>query len=408
MSTYEIRSEHNYAPKVIRVRNLIELPGLDNLRGVSVDGYLALVSKDTLVNSLMVMFPAEAQLSGEFAKRFNLFRKSELNADVNTTGYLENHRRIKAIKLRGHVSSALLLPAWEPDMVEGLEFDTLDGEKISWKYVPPAKGPSRTNATPTKDKIFGDVTLQLKEHPDTSQYLREQHTIPDDAHLIISQKIHGTSVRAAWVQIERDLAWWESLLVRLGVKLDTKRWAWAVGSRKVIKSVSGTGKESSDHWYKEGDIWTSVMADFESLIPKGMALYGEIYGYAPNSQTPIQQGYTYDAKPGEAKFIAYRVVNGDYDLSDAAAREFCAERGIAFVPKLSEMGKAAFEPELWMDNRFYDQGMEQAIPLADESPVDEGVVVLVEGLVPRRFKVKGPQFYLYETADLDRGEEVLS
>lgn len=32
MATYEIRSERNYAPKVIRVRNLIELPGLDNLR----------------------------------------------------------------------------------------------------------------------------------------------------------------------------------------------------------------------------------------------------------------------------------------------------------------------------------------------------------------------------------------
>ena len=156
------------------------------------------------------------------------------------------------------------------------------------------------------------------------------------------------------------------------------------------------------------DIWTSVMAQFESLIPKGMALYGEIYGYAPGSQTPIQQGYTYDAKPGEAKFIAYRVVNGDYDLSDAAAREFCAERGIAFVPKLVEMEKAAFEPEFWMDQRFADQGYPSAIPLAKESPVDEGVVLLVEGLVPRRFKVKGPQFYLYETADLDRGEEVLS
>lgn len=407
MSTYEIRSERNYAPKVVRVRNLIELPGLDNLRGVSVDGYFALVSKDTEVGSLMVMFPAEAQLSEGFAKRFNLFRKAELNADVNTAGYLENHRRIKAIKLRGHVSSALLLPAWEPDMVEGLEFDTLNGEPISWKYVPPVKGPSRTNATPKKDKVFGDVTLQLKEHPDTAQYLREQHTIPSDTFMVVSQKIHGTSVRAAWVKIDRDLAWWERALVRLGVQLDTKRWAWAVGSRKVIKSVSGTGKESSDHWYSQ-DLWSDVMAQFESLIPKGMALYGEIYGYAPGSQTPIQQGYTYDAKPGEAKFVAYRVVNGDYDLSDAAAREFCAERGISFVPKLTVMEKEWFEPEHWMDQRFYDQGYENAVPLAKESPVDEGVVLLVEGLVPRRYKVKGPQFFLYESKDLDRGEEVLS
>lgn len=407
MATYEVRSERNYAPKVIRVRNLIELPGLDNLRGVSVDGYMALVSKDTPVDSLMVMFPAEAQLSEAFAAEFNLFRKSELNKSPDAVGYLESHRRIKAIKLRGHISSALLLPAWLPDMREGLEFDTVNGEPISWKYVPPVKGPSRTNATPKKDKIFGDVTLQLKEHPDTSQYLREQHTIPDDAVMVISQKIHGTSVRAAWVKIDRDLAWWEKLLVRLGVPLDTKRWAWAVGSRKVIKSVSGTNKESSDHWYSH-DLWSEVMAQFESLIPKGMAIYGEIYGYVPGSSTPIQQGYTYDALPGEAKFVAYRVVNGDYDLSDAAAREFCAERGISFVPKLDTVRKDDVWTDYWMDQRFYDNGYLGAIPLAKESPVDEGVVLLVEGLVPRRYKLKGPQFYLYESKDLDRGEEVLS
>lgn len=140
----------------------------------------------------------------------------------------------------------------------------------------------------------------------------------------------------------------------------------------------------------------------------------------PKSSTPIQKGYTYDAKPGEAKFVAYRVVNHGIDLGDAAAREWCAERGIAFVPKLWEGRKDQFVPEVWTDQRFaetyeaqkaggvLDYYLEPPIALAKESPVDEGVVVLCEGLVPKRYKVKGPEFYAFESKVLDTAEEVLS
>lgn len=401
---YEIRGNPNYAAKVIRVRQLHTLEGLDNLRGVPVDGYLALVSKNTPVDSLMVMFPAEAQLSEEFAAEHNLHRDQTLNYDPEATpGYLEKHRRIKAIKLRGYVSSALLLPAWEDDMTEGLEFDTIDGVTISVKYEPPAKGSPRQPAQPKKDKLFGEVAFQLPEHPDTAQFMREQHTIPASKHVIVSQKVHGTSVRVAKVLVEREQTWWQKLLRRPAQTY----WAWAVGSRKVIKTVSGVEKASSDHFY-DSDLWSTTMAPYEALIPNGFGLYGEIYGYVPNSSTPIQKGYTYDAMPGEAKFVAYRVVNHGIDLGDAAAREWCAERRIAFVPKLWEGPKGEFVAEDWMDRRFAEEGYPGAILLAKESPVDEGVVVLVEDLAPKRYKIKGPAFFLHESAVLDTAEEVLS
>lgn len=770
---YEIRGNPNYAAKVIRVRQLQVLEGLDNLRGVPVDGYLALVSKDTPLDSLAVVFPAEAQLSEAFAAENNLHRDSTLNRDPGAVGYLEKHRRIKAIKLRGYVSSALLLPAWEEDMTEGLEFDTINGETISVKYEPPAKGNPNTPKTPKQDKLFGKVAYALPEHIDTAQFLREQHTIPGNTHIIVSQKVHGclsyrtkillgdgttetigslvgrdyrgtvigmvegrpqpvrvlntfdngrnadvwydikvagkrrgknnrtsslhvtpnhrlfapnhelrdnegyvradqlsvgdvlwsldvtkrmpyavqqillgkmlgdgsftsrggtanvrwgqvsqeysqycrdalgyfavptmdsvvsgygstifrgasiyhhrvhelfnewfpegdkqvprsavnligpialafwymddgslshhnsqedrvslatngfneasidnllrslskfgisgvkyqskgwrirlnkddadvffhlvapyipdsmayklperfrgltqtvslpepesefypvtvlsatvsdvsskrydletesgnfvaggilvhnSSVRVAKVEVERERTWWQKLLRRPAQTY----WAWAVGSRKVIKTVSGVEKASSDHWYAEGDIWTKTMAPYEALVPNGFALYGEIYGYVPNSSTPIQKGYTYDAKPGEAKFVAYRVVNHGIDLGDAAAREWCAERGIAFVPKLWEGRKDQFVPEVWTDQRFaetyeaqkaggvLDYYLEPPIALAKESPVDEGVVVLVPGLAPKWYKCKGSLFYEFESRVLDTAEEVLS
>lgn len=413
---YEIRGNPNYAAKVIRIRQLQTLEGLDNLRGVPVDGYLALVSKNTPPDSLMVMFPAEAQLSEEFAAEHNLHRDTTLNADPSvTTGYLEKHRRVKAIKLRGYVSSALLLPAWEDDMTEGLEFDTINGETISVKYEPPAKGNPNTPKTPKQDKLFGKVAYALPEHPDTAQFLREQHTIPGNTHIIVSQKCHGTSTAFGYVELEREQTWWQKLLHRPAQTY----WAWAVRSRRVIKTVSGIDKESSDHWY-ETDLWSTVAEPYKALIPNGWVIYGEIYGYVPKSSTPIQKGYTYDAKPGEAKFVAYRVVNHGIDLGDAAAREWCAERGIAFVPKLWEGRKDQFVPEVWTDQRFaetyeaqkaggvLDYYLEPPIALAKESPVDEGVVVLCEGLVPKRYKVKGPEFYAFESKVLDTAEEVLS
>lgn len=416
---YEIKDVENYAAQVIRVERLVELPGLDNLRGVPLFGYLALVSKETEVGSLMVAFVAETQLNPDFAAQMQLFRKPELNADPDPekVGYLEHHGRVKAVKFRGHVSSALLLPVWLDDMTEGLRFDTINGIEISHKYVPPVKGSPTTPKSPKRDKVFGDVALQLKEHPDTAQYLREERSINEWTHVIVSQKIHGTSVRAMKVRIEREPTWLERFARWFKIPVDLTEWTWAVGSRKVIKSVAGSNKESSNHWYAEGDIWTRVMAEYENVIPNGMAIYGEIYGYVPGTSTPIQTNYTYDAKPGEAKFIAYRIVNGDYDLSDAAAREFCEARAIAFVPKLWEGAKLALDPSDWMDKRlnetaqkyFQETGEDDCfagypLPLSKGCPVDEGVVILVEGLTPKRYKLKSPLFFAYESKMLDQGE----
>lgn len=413
MTTFEVKGNANYAAQVIRVERLIELPGLDNLRGVPFAGYMALVSKDTEIGSLMVAFVAETQVTDEFAAEHNLFRKAELNNDKTAVGYLESNRRIRAIKLRGHISSALLLPAWLPTMVEGVVFDTIDGVEISHKYLPPAKGSPTQPKQPKADKVFGAAAEALPEHPDTAQWLRNAGSVPDDTHLIVSQKIHGTSVRAAKAEVPVELNWLARLARKLGVPVKDTRVAWIVGSRRVIKSVEGSGKESSDHWYAEGDIWSTVMTPFADLIPVGVAIYGEIIGWVPKSSTPIQKGYTYQIPEGHAEFYAYRVVSNGFDLSDAGMREFCRNRGINVVPKLWEGPKYLLYPDNWTDQRFADLYewnlqdtntwvfVERPVPLAKESPVDEGVVVRIEGINPTTYKLKGEQFYLYESAAID-------
>ena len=137
----------NYAATIVRLREGVGLPGLDNLVGLQWAGYQALVSKDGLrAGELGLMFPPEVQLSHEFASANNLYRHSNLNLDPGRTGYLEDNRRVRAIKLRGHRSDALFMPIeslqyvlQDPanvyELVEGDEFDRFQGTEICCKYV---------------------------------------------------------------------------------------------------------------------------------------------------------------------------------------------------------------------------------------------------------------------------------
>lgn len=408
-NTYQTVGEKNYTLKVVRVNDLIELPGLDNLRGVPVDGYLALVSKDTEVGSLMVVFPAECQLLPEFAAEKNLYRKAEMNSDPTQTGYLEHHGRIRAIKLRGHVSSCLLLPAWLPDMEEGLLFDTINGKTISWKYEPPVK--SNPAASSAQRKAWKRVDVKfLPEHPDTAQYLREQDSIPDYARFVVTQKLHGTSLRVGHTIVKRKLTWKDKLAAWFGVPVRETEYAHVCGSRKVIKDPENPNQ---NHYY-DVDLWSSEGMKYATLLPEGVVIYGELIGYVPGTTKPIQKGYTYNVPVGEADFYVYRVtvVTEDahqYDLSDEAMRNFCALRGLRVVPKLWEGTKSDFRPETWVNRDFHGEGrVENAVPLAKESPCDEGVVIRIEGVNPSMYKVKSPLFFAYESEQLDSGDEVLS
>lgn len=62
MAEYTVTSSStNYAAEVIEVRALRTLPGLDNLVGISINGYQALVSKDTQVGDKLWCSPPSAR-----------------------------------------------------------------------------------------------------------------------------------------------------------------------------------------------------------------------------------------------------------------------------------------------------------------------------------------------------------
>ena len=407
----ELKGNPNYAAFIYEVTQTHPLDGLDNLVGVNVGGYQALVPKTTKPGDRFVAVVAGTQISASYTMLLNLHRDSSLNADKNQTGYLENNRRVKAIRLRGNASNALLLdinlfPVDLSGERVGTEFDHINGVEFSRKFVVPTKG-NTNNGPAVKVHKSGVTSEQFPEHYDTPQW----HRVSQDfagKDVTVTQKLHGCSWRGSWVEIDRPAKWYERLLIKAGVPVNLKEWKFVVGSRRVIKT-EGDG----NHWYST-DIWSEYAQthNLAEALPKGVMVYGELIGWLPDG-TPIQRGYTYNLPKGQAALYIYRVVVNGYDLSDAAMHEFAAQRGLKVVPLLASFSRdeggflLGEFLETLTDTTLSDEDewafIERPVPLSPDSPCDEGVVIRAEGITPKAAKFKFPRFYEFESVQADAG-----
>jgi hypothetical protein len=115
MTEFTLAGNPNYAARIIEVKNLVTLEGLDNLVGIPLDGFQALVSKDVQVGDLLAVFTAGTQIEDWFLSKFNMYRHAEKNFDPTQTGYVEDNQRVKAIRLRGTpLRWLLMLPGSVP------------------------------------------------------------------------------------------------------------------------------------------------------------------------------------------------------------------------------------------------------------------------------------------------------
>lgn len=401
----------NYAAQLVRIPNMATLPGLDNLRGASVLGHQALLGKEHEVGELMIALTAETALSQEMAYHNDLHRDATLNK-TEATGLLEKNRRVRAVKLRGHRSDALLLPvssiAWTgvnpADLKEGDVFDTLNGHSVCFKYVVPTKQGSQAQQKKL-EKIWRRVDdKMLPEHVSTSQYHRERHLIPEDAELIVTAKEHGTSVRISNTVVKVRPTWKERLARKLGVRVLEHGYDYIHGSRKVIKDPENL---RSQHFYGF-DLWSREGEKLRGMLPLGTIVYAEIVGWAEKG-SPVQKSYDYGIPDGECRLRVYRVARMSpdgfiTDLSWPQVKKFCQERGLEHVVELWRGPHSEFNPDEWIERRFYDEGYTDCLPLTGKKLVDEGVVIRVEGdMVPGFWKIKSPTFLRLESSQIDEG-----
>ena len=402
----------NYAATIIRLPEPINLDNLDNLRGVPVFGCQALIEKTHEAGELMVAFTAETQLSDELCKVANLYRHAEKNADPEKTGYLDDNRRVRAIKLRGERSDALVLPIScltalgipREELVEGLRFDSYGDKEICRKYVikVPKSGEDTRRDKKLKDAFRRVDEKMLPEHISTDSYYWNRGLFKDDDDIVVTMKAHGTSVRISNTTVNVKPTLRQKIAEKI-LKVPTVKhdYGHVVGSRKVIKEP---GQDPRNTFYGV-DVWNNYAKELEGRLPQGVILYAEIIGWATDD-CPIQRGYTYEYPNGTGEIFVYRVsrISPDgylTDLSWDAVKEFCRTIGIRHVPELWRGKHGDFNVNDWMNKRYADMGFDTP-PLA-KGLSDEGIVIRKEGLIPTLAKAKCSNFLLHETELLDRG-----
>ena len=408
----------NYAAVVVRLKSFNTLPTCDNVVGSPMFGLQAIVSKDHQVGDMGIVFTPETQLSDEYVSKNNLYRHADLNEDKSQKGYMEDNRRVRAIKFRGNTSNCLFMPLSSLSYTgvdtsalrEGDEFDTLNGYKICQKYVVKTNGPRLTKEQ-QKRKFSRVDSKHMPEHIDTLNFMKSLEKLDPEAHVTVTQKLHGTSIRVGHTIVKKKLNWLHRFAGLLGVPTQQTEHAYIYGSRKVIKDAENPDQ---NHFYSE-DIWTSQGQKLKGLLPKNYLVYAELVGWT-DAGAEIQRNYTYSVPRNTSEMYIYRIaiVNDDGHLTDLSweqVKEFCSKNGLKHVPQLWEGKLKDFNYQDWMDKRYFEEGHRHALWLGAESTaknlVDEGVCVRIDGITPQLFKAKSPLFLEHETKLLDTGEEDL-
>lgn len=319
----------------------------------------------------------------------NLYRHADKNKIPDEKGYFEDNRRVKAMKFRGNTSTGFFMPLSSISytgidiniLKDGDEFDTINGFEICRKYVVEGKG---QKAQQTVDRGFVRADKKFfPEHIDTENFFKN-HGIVDGKELcVITQKLHGTSIRIANTLVNRKLSLLERVAEFFGAKIAKTEYSYLYGSRKVIKDANNPNQ---NHFY-ETDIWTNEGKKLDGLLPENYVVYAELVGYTPDGKE-IQKNYSYGLPVGQCEMYIYRIaiINPQGHMTDLSWKQvkgFCRQNGLKYVPELTrgimieDLTKDEFAGmKQYMDVRYFDSGFRNALQLGSNNDiVDEGGIL---------------------------------
>jgi len=413
-------TNENYCCSVIRLPIKQKVAGLDNLVNVNVYGNNVLVSKDSDENIPYLFFPVECQLSRDFLSNSSLYRDSTLNLLKDKKGFFEDSGRVKALKLKGVISTGFIIPATSLNFLGNIElkvgdeFNEIDGVEIVRKYV--NKEQAKTGEKKEKkkrdvaDRFDKLVPNQFRFHTDTAQLAKHIDRININDIILISRKIHGTSFVSSNILIKKELNWIEKIVNKF-IPIVTTYYDNIYSSRKVIKNRY-INKNAVD--YYDVDIWGVVNQELSGKIEDGISIFGEIVGYLPSGKG-IQGKYDYGCQTGEHDFYVYRMTytkpNGQViELSWQQIKDYCTKYGIKHVQEyffgaLVEFLRINSIEKEDLLNLLCEQYLEKnCYDCITPNLPDEGIVLRVDGKEHfNAYKLKSKRFLLGESAELDKG-----
>lgn len=413
---------------------------------MEVFGNSCLIGKDSDPEELYLFFPAECKISPEFLRVNNLYRESQLNADLDKKGFFEESGRVKAVKFRGIISSGFIIPAKSltgvvnnyKDIIDsigvGADFNELDGVEICKKYVPKG-GSNALSAGSGKSKQdksanrLRDLILpnQFRLHNDTLHIAKNLTHFNIDDIILISDKWHGSSCILSKVLIRRKLSWYEKFLNKLGGKIPHTEYGYIYSSGKpksglpksiLTQNEVETFKSNTGDYYTF-NIWKRAFDDYKHTLEDGISIYSELVGFTEGGGA-IQKNYDYGCGPMEYKMVVYRITYTKPDgnvieFSWQQIKEYCKKYNLDHVKEfyfgtVRNLPGCNHGDEIVWRNSLLEflqsyKNMEKLDANCVNKVPAEGIVVRIDGKQTySAFKLKSKRFLAHETEELNSGE----
>jgi hypothetical protein len=437
-----------YKAITCKLTNIQKHPNADNLNIANALGNIVIVGKDYVEGTYGVFFADDGQLSDEFLKANDLYRK-EIIEIVNgkeikkKIGYFDEKRRVTCQKLRGIISFGLFVPTRYFDFIiqltnkqlpedffkEGYQFTELNGIHICNKYYA-RRNPIRVDIS-EKSKIkkndmrkYSAYTC-LKQHVDYDQLRNNLNNIKEGSNIIITVKTHGTSAVTGFVPVIRKLSWWEKIIYKFKPNsINEKQYEFKIGTRNVVLDDG-----ELDAFYK--DKFRIQAADlFRGKLLKGETIYYEILGYTTDGKPLMgthhldklkkiyigvdkfteEMTYSYGCEVGQHKVQIYRITmtNEDgfsRDLSWEEVKKRAKELNIDTVMELDKFYYNGNPELLLLKCEDFNSQIALKPSVFDSRHIDEGVVIRIENgnSVPTFLKEKAHIFKVLEGIAKENG-----
>lgn len=296
--------------EVVEIDAIRPIENADRLEIAVVKGWEIVVGKGQYVpGSIAVYFPIDSVLT-EAAENalFSVDSKIKLN-----------RRRVRTTKIRGVYSQGLLgsLEDLSPllgkaDRSVGADVATALGVT---RYEPPVRTAGLQPAG-QKKKRPGNPNFARYTELENIKWWPNMFAWGEPVH--ITEKIHGTNFRAGWVKSDTT-KWYNKVRKFFGL---LPEYEFVYGSRNV---QLGAEKKL---FYSENVYLQTVDKYSLRELPKGVVVYGEIYGDG------IQKGYSYGCARNERKLAVFDVtVDGKYQ-DQLMVDVLCAASQLPRVPQL--------------------------------------------------------------------------
>jgi hypothetical protein len=322
-----------YNVYIAKVKNIRPAENADKLNLCEVFGNTTVVDKSVNENDLYVYLPVDGQISEEYGKENDLFRRKDENGNA-AGGFIDpKTRRITAIKLRGNKSDGLVMPlaSLKPfgdisGLHEGDIVTVFNGHEIACKYIPIKRVADSGKAGNRTRKKKVPIAPLFAEHADTEQLVYNLADFHPGDQIEITLKMHGTSQRTGYLPVlkgyKRTLL--DRILRRDGTPIYD--WGYVTGTRRTVLDDYEGG------FYGSNEFREKHSKTFEGKLWKGETAYYEVVGFTTTGQ-PImgscsnkkldkdfvkQYGeetvFSYGCEPSGQKVVMHEDIYGDRSM----------------------------------------------------------------------------------------------